>query len=174
MEKPYKKILDRALENARLQVEECLPNGNSTQFRGDTPIEKYFFDAIRLQIALGFCEFSTVFAPSKRKFFNNSDVFGFGESPLIIESQVQIGSRRVDFCIGFLRGIKHVRALVVECDGHDFHERTKDQAKRDRSVDRELQSLGLTVFRFTGSELWNDPVACADQVLDYCVSKYCL
>ena len=38
------------------------------------------------------------------------------------------------------------RQVVVECDGHDFHERTKEQAANDRERDRGLQGLGFSVF----------------------------
>lgn len=51
-------------------------------------------------------------------------------------------------------------SLVVECDGHDFHEKTKEQAKRDKSRDRDLQAAGITVLRFTGSEIYNDINQC--------------
>ena len=46
--------------------------------------------------------------------------------------------------------------IAVECDGHEFHEKTKQQAARDKARDRD---------RFTGSEIWKDPGACADEVL---------
>lgn len=54
--------------------------------------------------------------------------------------------------------------FAVELDGHDFHERTKEQAARDRSRDRAMQNDGWQVIRFTGSELWKDPVACVQAV----------
>jgi very-short-patch-repair endonuclease len=56
---------------------------------------------------------------------------------------------------------------MTRCDGHAFHERTKEQAKRDRSRDRGAQLHGLPIFRFTGSEIWNDPMGCADEVLEF-------
>jgi very-short-patch-repair endonuclease len=56
--------------------------------------------------------------------------------------------------------------LVVECDGHEFHERTPGQAERDRSRDREAQLRGLRILRFTGREIWRDAAACAKQVDD--------
>ena len=43
--------------------------------------------------------------------------------------------------------------LCIYADGHTYHERTEYQAKRDRSIDRELQSLGYKVLRFTGKEI---------------------
>jgi hypothetical protein len=44
-----------------------------------------------------------------------------------VQSQSVIGNYRADFIIE-LDDIK----IVIECDGHDYHERTKEQAARDR------------------------------------------
>jgi hypothetical protein len=54
--------------------------------------------------------------------------------------------------------------VVVECDGHEFHERTKEQARADKSRDRELTAMGYTVLHFTGSEIHADPWKCAREV----------
>ena len=54
--------------------------------------------------------------------------------------------------------------VVIECDGHEFHERTKDQARHDRRRDRWMTTNGISVLRFTGSEIWADPLKCADEV----------
>lgn len=48
-------------------------------------------------------------------------------------------------------------AVAVELDGHEFHERTKDQAGRDKRRDRALVSKGWTVIRFTGAEVVRSP-----------------
>jgi len=78
-----------------------------------------------------------------------------------ITPQAHIGSFRVDFLIEDAEtGVK----VVLECDGHDFHERTKEQARKDRSRDRELQAKGFLVLRYTGSEIWRDPWKCAEDV----------
>lgn len=66
-----------------------------------------------------------------------------------------------------LEGLK----VAIECDGHRFHERTKEQAARDRSRDRTLTLEGWTVLRFTGSEIWRAPRACAKQVMDLVRAK---
>lgn len=55
----------------------------------------------------------------------------------------------------------------IECDGHDFHERTKAQAARDKRRDRDLQGGGHPVLRFTGSEIYKDPLYCAAQVSEF-------
>ncbi len=56
--------------------------------------------------------------------------------------------------------------LVVECDGHDFHDKTKEQAARDKSRDRDIVAAGFQIMRFTGSEIWNDPFGCAMSVYE--------
>jgi len=43
--------------------------------------------------------------------------------------------------------------LCVYADGHTYHERTENQALRDRNIDRELQRIGFTVLRYTGQEI---------------------
>lgn len=55
--------------------------------------------------------------------------------------------------------------VAVECDGHDFHERTKEQAEHDKARDRDMQAAGWVVARFTGSEINRDPVLAAGKVI---------
>lgn len=44
-----------------------------------------------------------------------------------------------------------------------FHERTRLQASKDKRRDRILQSTGFLVFRYSGSDIWKDVFACAEQ-----------
>ncbi len=76
--------------------------------------------------------------------------------------QDSIGQYRVDFSIVSLG----MGRLVIECDGHDFHEKTKEQAARDKRRDRFLQQSGYRVLRFTGSEIYRDAHACVQEVRD--------
>ncbi len=71
---------------------------------------------------------------------------------------------RLDFLIEVTYKEKCFK-LVIECDGYEFHEKTKEQAIRDKSRDRILQINGYTVMRFTGSEIWNNPRKCSSEVL---------
>ena len=76
-----------------------------------------------------------------------------------IEPQVQITSYiRVDFLI-FSKFFPTLR-IIIECDGHDFHEKTKEQAKKDKARDRELIKLSFIVLHYTGSEIYNEPDKC--------------
>lgn len=81
-------------------------------------------------------------------------------------SQVKIGKYTADFLVAYRHGGSNdIRYLVIECDGHDFHERTKKQAEHDRRRDREMQSSGIPVLRVTGSEVWRSPIKAAFDVL---------
>ena len=43
--------------------------------------------------------------------------------------------------------------LCVYTDGHTYHERTEEQAQRDKRIDRKLQELGFQVLRYTGKDI---------------------
>lgn len=97
-------------------------------------------------------------------------------NPDAVSDMDEIGAPDLDFRIVLYRGVAiatyradivieldHWRRLVVECDGHDFHDRTKQQAAYDRARDRELLMLGFVTIRFTGSEIVHAPERCASE-----------
>jgi len=43
--------------------------------------------------------------------------------------------------------------LCIYTDGHTYHERTEEQAQRDKRIDRKLQELGFQVLRYTGKDI---------------------
>lgn len=72
---------------------------------------------------------------------------------------------RVDFLVSFFDRDKEINEqFVIECDGHDFHDRTKEQAAKDRRRDRYFAKQGIMVIRFTGSEITQDPSWCAREI----------
>jgi very-short-patch-repair endonuclease len=89
---------------------------------------------------------------------------------IVVKPNTWLSRYRVDFLISF-DFFGSLLEIVVECDGHEWHERTKRQAARDKSRDRALQSLGYKVFRFTGSEINEAPLRCAMEILD-CVMDF--
>jgi very-short-patch-repair endonuclease len=56
--------------------------------------------------------------------------------------------------------------LGIELDGHAFHEKTKDQAEKDKARERDLMAMGWTLLRFTGREVWRDPFVILDDIGD--------
>lgn len=77
--------------------------------------------------------------------------------------QYPVGKYRVDFAL-MCHG-EDQPGIAIELDGHAFHERTKEQAQRDKSRDRVIQADGWHMLRFTGSEVWSDPAKCVSEVL---------
>ena len=77
---------------------------------------------------------------------------------------------RVDFSVVLHLYNKSSR-VVVECDGHAFHEKTKEQAKRDKKRDRAFQSIGIPILHFTGSEIFNKDQECVDEVTDFLIDN---
>lgn len=63
-------------------------------------------------------------------------------------------------------------AIAVEVDGHDFHERTKDQVADRNQRDRDLAQSGWLVFHYSGTELYRDPVRCITEVMDAAQAKH--
>ncbi len=92
-------------------------------------------------------------------------------SHLLIQPQAEVSGCRVDFLVTVHR-LGDSASIAVECDGHEFHERTPRQASKDKARDRKLQAQGIRVFRFTGSDLWRDPIACASEVIELLSSEF--
>lgn len=59
-----------------------------------------------------------------------------------------------------------VPRIGVELDGHDFHERTKEQVAKRNARDRHLLSEGWLIFHYSGSEFVKDPRECVEQVVN--------
>ena len=109
------------------------------------------------------------------QFSCHGQVFGDSdrELSLTIEPQCNLGIHRADFLLTMQlvetapQVTIHRKQLVLECYGWDFHERTTAQAIRDRQMDRNLQMQGLSVFRYTGSEIWADVFSCAEEAIGF-------
>lgn len=107
------------------------------------------------------------------EFYLGGAIHRHGPDPITMFMQVPIDEYRVDFLIYGVTAECDDRStwgrvkLIVECDGHDFHEKTKQQAKRDKKRDRTLMAMGYHVMRFTGSEIWNDPRKVVQEALSF-------
>lgn len=93
--------------------------------------------------------------------------------------QHPIGNYRADFVLariamGWVKDLENpgkvitilekLPLVVVEIDGHDFHEKTKEQASRDKERDRFMTAHGYRVFRFTGSDIYNRADQCVQEI----------
>jgi len=83
-----------------------------------------------------------------------------------VRPQVSIAGYRVDILIEVKDDGKEVARIGVECDGHQYHDASREAAARDKARDRALTSAGIRIMRFTGSEIHRNAVSCANDVLD--------
>lgn len=93
---------------------------------------------------------------------------------LELESQVNIGPYKVDFslCISTDNCLNNPQ-MAIEIDGHEWHEKHKEQAANDKRRDRELAARDVTVLRFTGSEVYTNPEKCIEEILKAYVAITC-
>ncbi len=78
------------------------------------------------------------------------------------QAQIEVGGQtyRADFlaepnAYGWYRGLCGVfSGVVIELDGHDYHERTKSQVTYRNTRDRALLSHGWPVLHYSGTELY--------------------
>lgn len=70
--------------------------------------------------------------------------------------QMKIGPYVADFYFKYKDASVCFEA-IIECDGHEFHEKTKEQASNDRARDRFLTKRGFYVLRYTGSSILKEP-----------------
>jgi hypothetical protein len=94
-----------------------------------------------------------------------------GQLDLVCQLQAELeGERyRFDFVVFPRVGHDHDAAqtivrtgrfVVIEVDGHDFHERTKEQVRARDRRDRAIQRLGAVVCHYSGREVYTSPVEC--------------
>lgn len=128
----------------------------------ESPIEISLILALELASSLYWAKDSIGFRPYNLvRPIDNSDVIFWAVPQYPFE--IRGTASRIDLMIVRVDDLRPV--LALECDGHDFHERTKEQAARDRSRDRFLQSKDIPILRFTGSEIHRNPIDCALEAL---------
>lgn len=66
---------------------------------------------------------------------------------------------------------EHPLKVVIECDGHDYHEKTKEQVARGNKRDLDLKAHGYDVVHFSGSQIYKNPIECAQELYLYIKTK---
>jgi very-short-patch-repair endonuclease len=171
------KIMNASFENVQANI--CAHTNEVGVECCDSPIEAILIIALQAETEYGFGAFKYVkFVCKPPVDFYDDDIYNLdhiaenGFRTLFVQHQAQLKGWRVDFLINVASQFSgNIYPLIVECDGHEFHERTKEQAAKDRARDREFQAKGFTVFRFTGAEIYRDPCKCAVQITEWAEEK---
>lgn len=94
---------------------------------------------------------------------------------LAIEKQETIRVKNKKYRVDFLIPVSYKNqddiTFVIECDGHDFHQKTKKQVEEDNKRQRDLQEVGYEVIRFSGTEIYHKPYQCATAIKNIILSK---
>lgn len=98
--------------------------------------------------------------------FQSSVAAGLAE----LDAQKKIGKYTVDFYLSY-QTESGLAEFIIECDGHDYHERTKEQAAHDKKRDRYFTENGYIVLRYTGSEILRDRRSLTGSIWSIIVQK---
>lgn len=143
------------------------------------PDDEFFSTARRLESPLELVMLSAVYAAKRSMRFHESTGAEMVQYLLrdkglayVLRAAVPIGSYRADMVLQaeFEEGIfpsgKAPAAVVIECDGFNYHDKTREQACRDRARDRYMQREGFVVARLAGDEILERPFECVFDVFD--------
>lgn len=154
-------------------------------------------DVVAIQAGRSYLEFMYGLVRAQMRTTNESpleaifrvwwEAITYGGSPdverlrLECQREVTCGDQnyRLDFVIGLLNQMEAAHfvkigcefpLIAVEVDGHEFHEKTKEQVAYRNQRDRALQQAGWIVFHFSWTELTTDGEKCVQEVLRHALT----
>jgi very-short-patch-repair endonuclease len=81
--------------------------------------------------------------------------------------QTNTGEYRVDFLVVPEDTSNQELRIAIELDGHMFHEKSKSQVAADKKRERAIVATGVTVLRFSGTEVVFKTRQCVEEVASY-------
>jgi very-short-patch-repair endonuclease len=155
-------FIDKASElHGRLHAERFNQElfGNCIELGMESPIEQLFWIAVK-----SLCD-------AEYEGFNAGPVSADGGTALgpgiYLSPQARIGTYRVDFVMSRVpySDAQGPDPLVVELDGHAFHDKDQRQRSYEKARDRYLVKQGYRVLHFTGSDVVADPFKVAHEAM---------
>ena len=116
----------------------------------ESPIEQIFITAFELYIKLTDKEFVMLFSQKPIKVGKKNYVVDF-----YFEKDLYVNRFNTN------------KKIIIECDGHEFHQKTKQQVKSDNEREYALKMAGYEMIRFSGSQIYNEPFKCAEDTYKY-------
>lgn len=53
----------------------------------------------------------------------------------------------------------------------EFHQKTKEQVQKDNEREYDLKMAGYEILRFSGTQIFNNPIKCAEDTYNYIIKK---
>lgn len=134
---------------------------NCLEMEMTSPIEHMFWIAANV-----LCE--AEYIPLNPELLFSNDGNHQVQRGIYIQQQCQVGNYRVDFRVDQVGvGPDEIYSpVIVELDGHDFHDKDKRQRSYEKARDRFLVKQGYRVLHFTGSDVVADPFKVAFEALE--------
>lgn len=124
---------------------------------------------IRKEIDYDEYEDSSSFDTKITTFSNTKKQFEIDDM-LTLSSQEKINN---GYVIDFKLATMYPEIIIaIEINGHEWHEKTKEQASRDKERARYLLKNGYNLIEYTGSEIYTKPDECAKETLDILIELY--
>ena len=126
-----------------------------------SPIEQIFITAFEI-----YCKYN-----------NKENIYLFSQSEVICNEKryyIDFEFKADDYLSQLLLGdkIKNLNfKLAIECDGYAFHQKTKEQVQKDNEREYDLKMAGYEVLRFSGTQIYNNPLKCAEDTYNYIMKK---
>lgn len=126
-----------------------------------SPIEQIFITAFEI-----YCKYN-----------NKEDIYLFPQKEVICNKNkyyLDFEFEADDYLTHLLLGdkIKNYNfKLAIECDGYEFHQKTKEQVQKDNEREYDLKMAGYEVLRFSGTQIYNNPLKCAEDTYNYIIKK---
>ena len=120
----------------------------------ESPIEQIFKTAFDLYMQL----------------LNKEYIFLFSQVTIKVEKKKYI----VDFYFEqdqYVNRFDTDKKIIIECDGHEFHQKTKEQVKHDNEREYDLKMAGYEIIRFSGSQIYNEPFKCVEDAYNYIIKS---
>lgn len=132
-----------------------------------TPIEQIFYVAFRLYTAdFSFDTIQKTIIPFNAML--NEEITP--QQEVICEGKKYIIDFSIDFSCKCTDDNRYVYPKLkdlkyaIELDGYNYHS-NKKQMEYDYKRENDLKKFGYTVIRFTGSQIYNEPLSCADTLI---------
>lgn len=136
-------------------------------------IEKKFYDAFSDILERGF-----VISQDQKVEIKKDDedfyVINLNNDSLEFTFEIQ---PKVDYLAGyipdFLITVNNLfSGYCIEIDGHEWHEKTKEQVRADKEKDRAYLKNGFIPVRFAGSEVYHDAKRCVNDLFEIIINNY--
>lgn len=126
-----------------------------------SPIEKIFITAFEMYIHMS----------------NKEEFFLFPQEKVQIDNKTYYADfmfKADEYLTKLILG-KEIRnynyKLIIECDGYEFHQKTRQQVQKDNEREYDLKMAGYEILRFSGSQIYNEPLKCAEDTYNYIMKK---